>query len=332
MYFALKKSKQALTCSGKIENSEEIPRDFVCQRDFEGRNLGGTTMKYYGGIEAGGTKFICAVSDENFKILEETSIPTTTPEETLARVFEFFDQFELVSMGIGSFGPIGIDPSRDSYGYVLSTPKQGWAQYDFLGNMKEHYPNLPFAWTTDVNAAAYGEIKKGAAQGKKSCVYLTVGTGIGGGVVLNGEIFSGINHPEMGHIHVKRHPDDTYAGTCPYHHDCLEGLAAGPSLEARTGIKGQDLPEDHPIWDIQAYYIAQALMSYTLTLAPEIIVLGGGVMNQDHLLLKIRQQYVAQMNGYMETPEPSEYIVRWGLPNKSGITGCLMLAADVAKA
>lgn len=287
-------------------------------------------MKYYGGIEAGGTKFVCAVSDENFEIVAETSIPTTTPEETLEHVFAFFDQYELVAMGVGSFGPIGINPTKDTYGYVLATPKKGWAQYDFLGNLKEHYSDLPFAWTTDVNAAAYGEIKQGAAQGKNSCVYLTVGTGIGGGVVVNGEIFSGISHPEMGHIHVKRHPDDTFVGTCPYHNDCLEGLAAGPSLEGRTGIKGQDLPEDHPIWDIQAYYIAQALMSYTLILAPEIIILGGGVMNQDHLLLKIRQQFVDQMNGYMETPEASEYIVRWGLPNKSGITGCLLLAADAA--
>ena len=227
-------------------------------------------MKYYGGIEAGGTKFVCAVSDENFEIVAETSIPTTTPEETLEQVFAFFDQFDLLAMGVGSFGPIGIDPTKDTYGYVLATPKKGWAQYDFLGNLQ-------------------------------------------------------------GHIHVKRHPDDTFGGTCPYHDDCLEGLAAGPSLAGRTGIKGQDLPEDHPIWDIQAYYIAQALMSYTLILAPEIIILGGGVMNQEHLLLKIRQQFVDQMNGYMETPEASEYIVRWGLPNKSGITGCLLLAADVAK-
>lgn len=130
----------------------------------------------------------------------------------------------------------------------------------------------------------------------------------------------------MGHIWVKRHPDDTYEGTCPYHKDCLEGLAAGPSIEARTGIKGQDLPQDHPVWDMQAFYIAQALVNYTLTLAPEKIILGGGVMNQDHLLHKIRQQFVELMGGYMETPPVSEYIVRWGLPNESGIIGSLLLA------
>ncbi|WP_445448010.1 ROK family protein [Enterococcus lactis] len=278
----------------------------------------------YGGIEAGGTKFVCAVSEDG-EILEKTSIPTTTPEETLDQVFEFFDRYELNGIGIGSFGPIGIDQTKDNYGYVLATPKKGWVQFDFLGTIRKRY-NVPVAWTTDVNAAAYGELKQGAAQGKNSCIYLTVGTGIGAGVVINEEIFSGIAHPEMGHIWVKRHPDDQYEGTCPYHKDCLEGLAAGPSIEARIGIKGQDLPQDHPIWDIQAFYIAQALINYTLTLAPEKIILGGGVMNQDHLLQKIRQQFVELMGGYMETPQVSEYIVRWGLPNESGIIGSLLLA------
>lgn len=285
---------------------------------------------YYGGIEAGGTKFVCAVADENLKMVEKTSIPTTTPEETLEKVFAFFDQYDLHSMGIGSFGPIGIDPKKDSYGYILSTPKKGWAHYNFLGAMKERYA-IPFAFTTDVNAAAYGELKEGAAQGKDSCIYLTVGTGIGGGVVVDGEIFQGASHPEMGHIHVKRHPEDDYEGNCPYHKDCLEGVAAGPSLEARTGIKGQDLPLDHKIWDIQAYYIGQALMNYSLTLAPDMIVLGGGVMNQNHLLEKIRQQFEEQMADYMETPPADEYIVRWGLPNESGIRGCLLLAKDLTE-
>ncbi|MGG5359512.1 MULTISPECIES: ROK family protein [unclassified Enterococcus] len=285
----------------------------------------------YGGIEAGGTKFVCAVSDETQTIIEKVSVPTTHPEETLEQVFAFFDRFSLDALGIGSFGPIGINPENPNYGHVLATPKKGWSDFDFLGKIKERYA-IPMAWTTDVNAAAYGELKQGAAHGKNSCIYLTVGTGIGAGIVQNQEIFQGIAHPEMGHIWVKRHPDDTYEGTCPYHKDCLEGLAAGPSLEKRTGIKGQDLPEDHPVWDIQAYYIAQALINYTLTLAPEVIILGGGVMNQDHLLQKIRTQFTELMAGYMETPAPEDYIVRWGLPNESGIKGALMLAEAEAKA
>ncbi|MHC5373400.1 ROK family protein [Enterococcus sp. LJL120] len=282
---------------------------------------------YFGGIEAGGTKFICAVSDKEQKIIDKVSIPTTTPEETLAQVFAFFQQYQLAAMGIGSFGPIGINPEQENYGYVLATPKPGWRDFDFLGSIKARY-SIPIVWTTDVNAAAFGELKQGAAQGKKSCLYLTVGTGIGGGVVINEKIFSGITHPELGHIHVKRHPDDDYEGTCPYHKDCLEGLAAGPALEARTGIKGQDLPEDHLIWELQAYYIGQALMTYVLSLAPEKIVLGGGVMNQEHMLMRIRQAFVAQMAGYVETPAVEDYIVRWGLPNESGIIGCLLLAED----
>lgn len=284
-------------------------------------------MNYYGAIEAGGTKMVCAVADEDLKIIAKTSVPTTTPNETLAEIFRFFDEYKLQSLGIGSFGPIGIDPSKDNYGYILATPKKGWANFNLLGALKERY-GVACAWTTDVNAAAYGELKQGAAIGKSSCIYLTVGTGIGAGIVNNGEIFQGIGHPEMGHIRVKRHPEDTYEGTCPYHKDCLEGLAAGPSLEARTQMKGQHLPQDHPIWELQAYYIAQALMNYTLTLAPEKIILGGGVMNQEHLLEKIRQQFTEQMAGYMETPEVSDYIVRWGLPNESGIIGSLLLGKE----
>ncbi|WP_321385601.1 ROK family protein [uncultured Enterococcus sp.] len=285
---------------------------------------------YYGGIEAGGTKMVCAVADEELTIVEQLAIPTTTPEETIAQIIAFFDRYSLKAMGVGSFGPIGIDPAKENYGHILATPKEGWANVDFLGNLKQHY-SVPFAWTTDVNAAAYGELKLGAAQGKKSCVYLTVGTGIGAGVVLDGKIFQGNAHPEMGHIRVKRHASDDYEGTCPYHGDCLEGLAAGPSLEHRTGTKGQELNQNHLIWDIQAYYIAQALVNYTLTLAPEKIILGGGVMNQDHLLQKVRRQFIDQMAGYMETPEIDDYIVRWALPNQSGIIGSLLLGKEAAR-
>ena len=278
----------------------------------------------YGAIEAGGTKMNCAVADEE-TIIDECSLPTTTPEETLAAIFAFFDQYTLASLGVGSFGPIGIDPQQETYGKILATPKKGWQQFDFLGTLKKRYPDTCFAWTTDVNAAAFGELKKGAAQGMRSCIYLTIGTGIGAGIVSNEEIFQGAGHPEVGHTFVKRHPQDDYAGTCPYHGDCLEGLAAGPSLEARTGIKGQDLPKEHEIWDLQAFYIGQALVNITLTVAPDRIILGGGVMNQPHLLKKIQEQFIEQMAGYMETPPDSEYIVAWGLPNKSGIIGSLLL-------
>lgn len=278
-----------------------------------------------GGIEAGGTKFVCAVADENLFILEKIIIATTDPTTTFKQVFEFFDRYPIESLAIGSFGPIGVQPDKDNYGYILETPKKGWAGIDFLGQMRRRY-SIPIAWTTDVNAAAYGEIKYGAAKGKSSCVYLTIGTGIGGGIVFKNEIFQGIGHPEMGHIYVKRNIKDTYHGACPYHDDCLEGLAAGPSLEARTGIKGKEIPLDHSVWDLQSNYIAQALMAYTLILAPEVIILGGGVMNQDHLLKKIQQQFTEVMSNYVKTPNVEDYIVRWGLPNESGLIGTLLLA------
>ena len=284
---------------------------------------------YYGGIEAGGTKFVCAVADTELKLIDQISIPTTTPEETLQQVTNFFDNYELISLGVGSFGPIGIDPEKEDYGHILMTPKKGWTDTDLLGMLKRKY-TVPIGWTTDVNAAALGELKLGAAKGRKSCVYLTIGTGIGGGVVVDGEPFSGFSHPEMGHIYVKRHSEDTYRGGCPYHQDCLEGLAAGPSLKGRTASEGRDIPASHEVWDFQAYYIAQALMTYALTLSPEIIVLGGGVMNQKHLLQKIRASFLEQLNGYMTFPPIDEYIVAWGLPNQSGIYGSLLLAKQEA--
>lgn len=283
---------------------------------------------YIGGIEAGGTKMICAVADEAMTVVDQISIPTTTPTETLSAIFDFFAPYPMKAVGVGSFGPIGIDPQQANYGHILATPKAGWQQIDLVGALSSQWPDTAIIWTTDVNAAAYGELRLGAAQGKNSCVYMTVGTGIGAGVVREGALFQGIGHPEIGHTFVKRHPEDSYQGTCPYHHDCLEGLAAGPSLEGRTGIKGQDLPADHAVWDLQAFYIGQALVNITLTLAPEKIVIGGGVMNQPQLLTKIKDAFVQQMAGYMETPPVDDYIAAWALPNQSGITGCLLLAQE----
>lgn len=284
----------------------------------------------FGGIEAGGTKFVCAVADENLQIVKKMSFPTTEPKETLEKVFAFFDCFSCQAIGIGSFGPIGVNQQSEDYGHILATPKSDWQDFDFLGSLQKRY-QVPMAWTTDVNAAAYAELNKGVAQGKASCLYLTIGTGIGGGFVTNEGVYQGVSHPEMGHIYVKRHKDDSYQGICPYHGDCLEGLAAGPSLVGRTGISGEKLPVNHFIWQLQSNYLAQALVNYTMVLAPEIIVLGGGVMNQDHLIEKIRQQFQTLMAGYMVTPPIDEYIVKWGLPNESGIFGALLLAQRKVK-
>ncbi|MRH44270.1 ROK family protein [Aquibacillus halophilus] len=284
---------------------------------------------YYGAIEAGGTKFVCAISNDDFEVLDRVSIPTTTPAETISEVFNFFDRFSLKSIGIGSFGPIDVNRSSKTYGYITTTPKKGWVNFDFLGNIKERY-NIPVAWTTDVNAAAYGEYKKGNAQDSSSCIYLTVGTGIGGGAVVNGNIQAGFGHPEMGHVLVQPHPDETYQGSCPYHDNCLEGFAAGPAIESRYNKKGHELENDIKVWEMEAYYLAQALVDYTLILRPERIILGGGVMKQKQLFSLIRTEFGKLLGDYVATPDLNQYIVEPGLGDNAGITGCLLLAAESA--
>ncbi|CQR46350.1 Putative fructokinase [Paraliobacillus sp. PM-2] len=284
---------------------------------------------YYGGIEAGGTKFVCAVSNEQFEIIDRISIPTTIPEETLKYVFDFFDQYNLNAIGIGSFGPIDVMTDSATYGYVTSTPKKGWNNYNFVGTIKERY-NIPVAWTTDVNAAAYGEYRMGSAQNAGSCIYLTIGTGIGGGAILNGEVVEGFGHPEMGHISVRKHAEDPFEGVCPYHGDCLEGIAAGPAIEKRLKQKGKDVDKNDPYWDKEAYYIAQALVNYTMILRPEVIILGGGVMKQAQLFPLIRTHFKTLLNEYLTTPDLDTYITSPGLVDNAGITGSLLLAAEKA--
>lgn len=285
---------------------------------------------HYGAIEAGGTKFICTVANETLEFIDQISIPTTDPQETLSKVFNFFKPFSLISIGIGSFGPIDVNRSSTTYGYITSTPKVAWQNFNFLGKVKEHF-NIPIAWTTDVNAAAYGEMHMGAGRNVNSCIYLTVGTGIGGGAVINGQLLQGFSHPEMGHITLKRQPSDQLVSTCPYHSDCLEGLASGPAIKKRRGIEGQNLKESDEIWLIEADYLAQALLDYTLILSPEKIILGGGVMKQDHLIKKIHVSLNKQLNGYVQLPPMEDYVVGCELKDDSGTYGCLLLAKEEAR-
>ena len=284
----------------------------------------------YGAIEAGGTKFVCAVSNEKLEILERISLPTTTPDETMKNVFEFFDKYDLDAIGVGSFGPIDVNKKSKTYGYITTTPKLAWANYNFVGALKDRY-NIPIGWTTDVNAAALGELKKGAAVGLQSCIYLTVGTGIGGGAMINGQFLEGYGHPEMGHILIRMHPNDQFKGICPYHKNCLEGVASGPAIEDRWGKKAYELVDNEEVRKIEAFYLAQALMTYTLTINPERIVLGGGVRKQRQLFHYIRKELEKLMNNYVTMPDLDEYIVSPGLGDNSGIIGCLLLAQEVNK-
>ncbi len=267
--------------------------------------------KLYGSVEAGGTKFVCAVGNDAYEIIEKTQFPTTSAEETLEQTIAFFKKFEkeLVSIAIGSFGPIDIDLKSPTYGYITNTPKPNWANVDVVGPMKKEL-DVPIYFTTDVNSSAYGEMIM--RDGVEDLVYYTIGTGIGAGALQRGEFVGGIGHTEAGHTMMALHPIDVkndFHGTCPFHKDCLEGLAAGPSLEARTGIRGENIGIDSEVWDVQAYYIAQAAVQATLLYRPQVIVFGGGVMGQEHMLKRVRDQYEKLMNNYVQTPQIEEYIV-----------------------
>ncbi|MDR4938856.1 ROK family protein [Rossellomorea marisflavi] len=280
-----------------------------------------------GAIEAGGTKFVCAVGDEQGTIIDRVQIPTTLPEETIPKVIEFFRKHPVKAIGIGSFGPIDVNRESASYGNVTSTPKVGWKDYPFVQAIKDAIP-VPVGFNTDVNAAALGEATFGEAKGLDSCLYITVGTGIGAGAVVQGKLLQGLSHPEMGHILIRRHEDDPYEGKCPYHKDCLEGLAAGPAIEARWGVKGDQLVDKGDVWEMEGYYIAQALMQYIVIISPKKIILGGGVMKQKQIFPIIYKHLEKMINGYVDLPPLEDYIVSPGLGDNAGITGSLMLAHE----
>jgi fructokinase len=291
----------------------------------------------YGGIEAGGTKFVCAVGTGPDDLRAETRFPTTTPVETIGRAITFFQEqrLPLAAIGIAAFGPVDPNPASPTFGYITSTPKPGWAHTDFAGAIRQAL-GLPVGFDTDVNVAALGEHHWGAAQGLDTFIYLTIGTGIGGGGLVNGQLMHGLVHPEMGHIRIPHDwTADPFAGVCPYHGDCLEGLATGPALEQRWGQPAETLPADHPAWTLEAHYLALALANFICTLSPQRIVLGGGVMEQRHLFPLVRQKVQQLLNGYVPALEILEeidtYIVPPVLGKRAGVLGAVALARQVAE-
>ena len=296
-------------------------------------------MKYFGGIEAGGTKFVCVVTDSSKNILAETRFPTTTPDETIGRVIQFFQEQNqelpepVSAIGVACFGPIDPEPCSPKFGYITTTPKAGWIDTPVVDPLRKAF-GVPVAIDTDVNAAAVGEGTWGAAVGLDSFLYLTIGTGIGGGGVFNGKPLHGLIHPEMGHIRVPHDwSKDPFAGLCPYHGDCFEGLASGPTLQARWGKPGDMLPLDHPAWALEAHYIALAIQNLICTLSPRKIILGGGVMQQEQLFPLIQAETLHLLNGYVKSPALLEsietYIVPPGLGNRAGVLGAIALAQQV---
>ena len=285
-----------------------------------------------GSIEAGGTKFVCAIGNENGEVFERGVFPTTSPEETMEKVIEFFKGKEIEAMGVGCFGPLSLNPKNKDYGAITTTPKVLWQNYNIVNKLKEHF-NIPIGFDTDVNIAALGEYTWGGAKGLDSCFYMTVGTGVGAGIIAEGKMIHGLLHPEVGHMIVPKHPEDDFVGICPFHKNCLEGLACGPAIEKRWGKKGHELPADHKAWDIEAYYLSVAVVETIVMLSPEKIILGGGVMKQSQLFEKIRKQVKEMLNGYINVSEITEnideYIIYPKLGDNAGISGGLALAKQV---
>lgn len=292
-----------------------------------------------GGIEAGGTKFVCALGSGPEDIRAETRFPTTTPEETIGRAIAFFREHQalgpLAGVGIASFGPVDPNPASPTFGFITSTPKPGWANTDFAGQMRRAL-QVPVAFDTDVNGAALGEWRWGAARGLDTFVYLTIGTGLGGGGMLGGKLMHGLVHPEMGHIRLPHDWNlDPYGGFCPFHGDCFEGLAAGPAIEKRWGQKAETLPPDHPAWALEAEYVAQGVTTLVLALSPQRVILGGGVMAQMHLFPLVRARVHSLLNGYVQSPlvlhHLDEYILPPALGGRAGVLGALALAESVKR-
>jgi len=298
-------------------------------------------MELYGGIEAGGTKFICAVGSGPEDVRAELRAPTTTPEESLRQAIEFFRAQQqthgaLTALGVASFGPVDPDPASSSFGHITTTPKPGWSGTDMVTPLRQEL-GVPVGFDTDVNGAALGEARWGAGQGLDSLVYITVGTGVGGGVLIAGQPLHGLMHPEIGHMLVPRvRAADPYQGACPFHGDCLEGLASGPALEARWGLPAEELPADHPAWVLESVYLGYGVATLVCVLSPQRIIMGGGVMGQPQLLPLVRDRVREILNGYLQREALNEgiddYIVSPGLGARAGVLGAIALAQDAAAA
>ena len=297
--------------------------------------------KAFGAIELGGTKTFVMIAKDKSKIYSRKIIPTLSPKQTIFDIAKFFKNesdslsLTLESIGIGSFGPLDLSPDSKTFGYITSTPKEGWQYTNLKGEIEEAL-QVPVAIDTDVNASALGEFRSLLNQNIDSLVYITIGTGIGGGFMINRDLLHGLVHPEFGHIRIPHNlQKDPFPGICPFHKDCFEGLASGPALQERWRKPAEQLPSQHIAWDLEANYISLALMNLICTVSPQKIILGGGVMHQVHLFKKIYKKTQRLLNNYINSKfveeQISDLISPPMLKDDSGIFGALTLAKDIKK-
>ena len=281
-----------------------------------------------GGLEARGSKMICAVGTEDGVLLDQTIIPTRGPKETMEDVIAYFRDKEIEALGIASFGPVDIHKNSDTYGYILDTPKEAWQHFNLLGTIRDAL-QVPVELETDMNGACLGELTFGCAKGLDSVVYVSIGTGIGAGIAVNGQLLHGMIHPEAGHMLLRRHPRDGYEGSCPFHATCFEGLASGPAIEERWGRPAEELHNNATVWEMESHYIAEAMVNLILIMSPRVIILGGGVMKNEALFPMIRKRVKKILNGYLNTDEMEDldkYIVPASLKGNQGVMVCIELA------
>jgi fructokinase len=294
--------------------------------------------KVYGGIETGGTKFVCAAGTTPGDLVK-MRFATTSPDESIEKAVDFFQDcsglMQLTAIGIASFGPLDLDENSPTYGCITTTPKDAWSDINIIEKIRSQL-NIPVIIDTDVNGAALGEQVWGAARGLDTFIYLTVGTGIGGGGLVNGGLMHGLLHPEMGHIRIPHDwQKDPYRGSCPFHGDCLEGLASGKAMELRWGQSPEKLPADHPAWELEADYLASAINNFICTISPQRIIIGGGLMKNPGLMPAVRQKVVENLSGYVRSEEITRdidhYIVAPALGDLAGVIGALELAKRISQ-
>jgi fructokinase len=291
------------------------------------------TRRVLGAVEGGGTKFVAMIGTSPDDIFDEITLPTANAADTIGGVIDFLQRprpgLSLAGVGVATFGPICLDRNSSDYGGTTATTKPGWDYVRIVGPISRRL-DVPVGFDTDVNGAVLGESRWGAGVGIEPLLYLTIGTGIGGGVYVNGGTIHGLVHPEMGHVPMPVLDGDTFPGVCPFHGRCLEGLACGPAIAARTGKPVPEIAPDDPVWNLTARYLAYGLSGFVVTLSPRRIILGGGVMHQTHLLSKIRRALASVLNGYVNAPELAtgidEYVVPSPLGQKAGLYGALVLA------